>query len=123
VQLALSEISGGVLGLGQSEYMMSLETRAPVTADPPHAFCTRPVSAPLPCLLLSSTISHSSPNRRQHIMLLEEAISLLAILTPIAKAVPVLGSPVEGSLEALSKLLELAKARRLPVAWTICAEP
>jgi hypothetical protein len=56
-------------------------------------------------------------------MLLEEAISLLAILTPIAKAVPVLGSPVEGSLEALSKLLELAKARRLAVAWTIWVEP
>jgi hypothetical protein len=46
-------------------------------------------------------------------MALEEAISILAILTPIAKAVPVLGSPVEGSLEALTRLLELAKARRL----------
>jgi hypothetical protein len=48
-------------------------------------------------------------------MALEEAIAILAILTPIAKAIPVLGSPVEGSLEALSKLLELAKARRLAV--------
>jgi hypothetical protein len=46
---------------------------------------------------------------------LEEAINILAILTPIAKAVPVLGSAVEGSLDALSKLLELAKARRLVV--------
>jgi hypothetical protein len=48
-------------------------------------------------------------------MALEEAIAILTILTPIAKAVPVLGSPVEGSLEALSKLLELAKARYLAV--------
>jgi hypothetical protein len=48
-------------------------------------------------------------------MALEEAISILAILTPIAKAIPVLGSPVEGSLEALTRLLELAKARRLVV--------
>jgi hypothetical protein len=95
--------------------MTSVETRALVTADPPHALRTRPVSAPLARLLLSSAISHSSLNCRQHTMLLEEAISLLAILTPIAKAVPVLGSPVEGSLEALSKLLELAKARRLAV--------
>jgi hypothetical protein len=46
-------------------------------------------------------------------MALDEAITLLAVLTPIAKAVPVLGSPVEGSLEALTRLLELAKARRL----------
>jgi hypothetical protein len=51
-------------------------------------------------------------------MALDEAIAILAILTPIAKAVPVLGSPVEGSLEALSKLLELANARRLAVAQT-----
>jgi hypothetical protein len=48
-------------------------------------------------------------------MALEEAIAILAVLTPIAKAVPVLGSHVEGSLEALSRLLELAKARRLAV--------
>jgi hypothetical protein len=48
-------------------------------------------------------------------MALDEAINLLAVLTPIAKAVPVLGSPVEGSLEALSKLLELAKVRRLVI--------
>jgi hypothetical protein len=63
----------------------------------------------------SSVISLSSPGRRQHTMALDEAITLLAVLTPIAKAVPVLGSPVEGSLEALSKLLELAKARDLAV--------
>jgi hypothetical protein len=63
----------------------------------------------------SSVISLSSPGRRQHTMALDEAITLLALLTPIAKAVPVLGSPVEGSLEALSRLLELAKVRRLVV--------
>jgi hypothetical protein len=49
-------------------------------------------------------------------MALDEAINILAVLTPIAKAVPVLGSPVEGSLEALNRLLELAKARCLAVA-------
>jgi hypothetical protein len=52
-------------------------------------------------------------------MALDEAITLLAVLKPIAKAVPVLGSPVEGSLEALNKLLELVKARRLAVARLI----
>jgi hypothetical protein len=46
-------------------------------------------------------------------MALEEAIAILGVLTPIAKAVPVLGAPVEGAIEALSKILELAKARRL----------
>jgi hypothetical protein len=86
-----------------------------MTADP-HAPCTRPVSAPLARLSSSPVISPPSPNRRQQTMALDEAIAILAALTPIAKAVPVLGSPVEGSLEALSKLLELAKARRLVVA-------
>jgi hypothetical protein len=93
-----------------------VEERAPMTADSSHARCTRPVSAPLACLPSSSVSSSSSPNRRRQTMALDEAINILAVLTPIAKAVPVLGSPVEGSLEALSKLLELAKARRLAVA-------
>jgi hypothetical protein len=84
-----------------------------MTADPTHALCTRPRSAPLACLLPSSTLLHPPHSHRQYTMALEEAITLLAVLTPIAKAVPVLGSPVEGSLEALSKLLELAKASRL----------
>jgi hypothetical protein len=70
----------------------------------------------------SSVISPASPSRRQHTMALDEAITLLAILTPIAKAVPVLGSPVEGSLEALSKLLELAKARRLALDQALLLE-
>jgi hypothetical protein len=77
------------------------------------------VSAPLACLSSSPVISPPSPNRRQQTMALDEAITMLAVLTPIAKAVPVLGSAVEGSLEALSKLLELAKARRLVVAQTV----
>jgi hypothetical protein len=105
-------VSDDVIGK-EGAYDCGSHTRALNEAD----------SAPLACLLLSSASWHSSPNRRQHTMLLEEAISVLAILTPIAKAVPVLGSPVEGSLEALSKLLELAKARRLAVAWTIWVEP
>jgi hypothetical protein len=44
-------------------------------------------------------------------MSLEGAITILAVLAPIAKAIPVLGAPVEGSLEALTKILEFAKAR------------
>jgi hypothetical protein len=44
-------------------------------------------------------------------MALEEAIDILEILVPIAKAVPILGAPVEGSLEALKKILEFAQAR------------
>jgi hypothetical protein len=44
-------------------------------------------------------------------MPLEDAIIILDVLTVIAKAVPVLGAPVEGSLEALGKILKLAQAR------------
>jgi hypothetical protein len=77
----------------QTEYMTSLETRAPMTADSSRALCTRPVSAPLACLPPSSVISPSSPNRRQQTMALDEAINILAVLTPIAKAVPVLALP------------------------------
>jgi hypothetical protein len=44
-------------------------------------------------------------------MLLEQALDVLGVLVPIAKAVPVLGARVEGSLEVAKKILELAKAR------------
>jgi hypothetical protein len=44
-------------------------------------------------------------------MALDEAIDILKVLVPIAKAVPILGAPVEGSLEALSKILEFAQVR------------
>jgi hypothetical protein len=47
-------------------------------------------------------------------MALDEAIDLLKVLVPIAKAIPILGAPLEGSLEALSKILEFAQARHLP---------
>jgi hypothetical protein len=47
-------------------------------------------------------------------MALDEAIDILKVLVPIAKAVPILGAPVEGSLEALSKILEFAQARGWP---------
>jgi hypothetical protein len=47
-------------------------------------------------------------------MALDEAIDILKVLVPIAKAVPVLGAPVEGSLEALSKILEFAQVRHSP---------
>jgi hypothetical protein len=45
-------------------------------------------------------------------MALDEAIDILNVLVPIAKAVPILGAPVEGSLEALSKILEFAQVRQ-----------
>jgi hypothetical protein len=48
-------------------------------------------------------------------MALEEAISILAMLMPIANAVPILGAPVQGSLETLSKILEFVQARHLNV--------
>jgi hypothetical protein len=44
-------------------------------------------------------------------MALEEAIAILAVLMPLANAIPVLGAPVESSLETLSKILEFAQAR------------
>jgi hypothetical protein len=44
-------------------------------------------------------------------MALEEAIKILKVLVPIAKAVPILDAPVEGSLEALINILEFAQAR------------
>jgi hypothetical protein len=53
-------------------------------------------------------------------MALEEAISILEVLVPIAKAVPVLGAPVEGSLEALSKILRFAQARNLIAGAASC---
>jgi hypothetical protein len=46
-------------------------------------------------------------------MSLEGWIKTLELLIPIAKAVPVLGSPVEGSLEAAVKILRFAQVRRL----------
>lgn len=46
---------------------------------------------------------------------LELAISALDVLVLIAKAVPVLGSTTEGSLEAAKKILEYAQVRLQPV--------
>jgi uncharacterized protein (UPF0210 family) len=46
-------------------------------------------------------------------MALEDLIKTLELLVPIAKAVPVLGSPVEGSLETAVKILRFAQVRRL----------
>jgi hypothetical protein len=46
-------------------------------------------------------------------MSFEGWIKTLEILIPIAKAVPLLGSPVEGSLEAAIKILQFAQVRRL----------
>jgi hypothetical protein len=44
-------------------------------------------------------------------MALEDLIKTLELLVPIAKAVPVLGAPVEGTLEAAVKILQLAQVR------------
>jgi hypothetical protein len=75
----------------------------------------------LPLALLDhrafSTILPISPTRRKQTMALDEAIDILNFLVPIAKAVPILGAPVEGSLEALSKILEFAHARSWPPIW------
>jgi hypothetical protein len=77
--------------------------------------CARlPDPAPLAYLLLSLTTPPSCTDSHATNMALEEAIDILNILTPIAKAVPILGAPVEGSLEALSPILEFAQARHLP---------
>jgi hypothetical protein len=46
-------------------------------------------------------------------MALESWIQALELLTPVAKAVPVLGAPVEGSLEAAVKILKFAQVRGL----------
>jgi hypothetical protein len=45
-------------------------------------------------------------------MKVEDAIGILEILAPIAEAIPVLGTPVKGALEATSKILGFAQARR-----------
>jgi hypothetical protein len=93
-----------------------------MTAEATHASCTRPDPAPLACLLpslntsLISTIVPFSLDRQQT-MALDEAIDILQVLVPIAKAVPLLGAPVEGSLEALSKILEFAQVRHSPADY------
>jgi hypothetical protein len=46
-------------------------------------------------------------------MAVSDLIRGLEILVPIAKAVPVLGTPVEGSLEAAIKILQYAEVRAL----------
>jgi hypothetical protein len=46
-------------------------------------------------------------------MAVSDLIRGLEILVPIAKAVPVLGAPVEGSLEAAIKIMQYAEVRAL----------
>jgi hypothetical protein len=41
-------------------------------------------------------------------------IDALGVLASVAKAVPVLGAPVEGSLEALKQILQYTQVRPLP---------
>jgi hypothetical protein len=40
-------------------------------------------------------------------------IRTLELLTPIARTIPLLGSPLEGSLEAAVEILKFAQVRRL----------
>jgi hypothetical protein len=56
----------------------------------------------------------------KQIMALDEAINILDVLNPIAGAIPVLGGTVQGSLAALSKILEFAKARPLTAYLAGC---
>jgi hypothetical protein len=44
-------------------------------------------------------------------MALEEAIQILEVITPIAEALPVVGAPLKGALEAFGKILGIAKVR------------
>jgi hypothetical protein len=83
---------------------------------PPHAPCTRPPGAscfPLALIDHRSHLDHCALLAHSSLatMALDEVIDVLKVLVPIAKAVPILGAPVEGSLEALSKILEFAQAR------------
>jgi hypothetical protein len=49
----------------------------------------------------------------KHIMALDEAMKIVAVLNPIAGLIPVLGGAVQGALTALSMILEHAKVRSL----------
>jgi hypothetical protein len=83
-----------------------------MTAQLVHAHYTRPDPAPLACLLLPDHLTSIAQSPRPA-MALDEAMEILEVLVPIAKAVPILGAPVEGSLEALSKILKFAQVRHL----------
>jgi hypothetical protein len=41
-------------------------------------------------------------------MALDRAVAALAIATPIAEAIPILGTPVKGALEATGKIIKYA---------------
>jgi hypothetical protein len=44
-------------------------------------------------------------------MALDRAVAILEIATPIAEAIPVLGTPVKGAFEATAKILKYAGVR------------
>jgi hypothetical protein len=77
---------------------------------------SRGLCAARACLLPFPTL----PRDAAFIMGLEDAIAILEVLTPIAKAIPVLGAPVEGSLEAVGKILKFAKVRRVQARTSHC---
>jgi hypothetical protein len=63
---------------------------------------------------------YSSPNHHeQPVTLGGTGDAILAVLTPMAKALPVLGALAEASLQALRKIFEYAQARHLTAdsAW------
>lgn len=45
---------------------------------------------------------------------MEKAIRTLEVMTVLAKTIPVLGTPVEGALEVLGKMLRHAQVRPYP---------
>jgi uncharacterized protein (DUF39 family) len=53
--------------------------------------------------------------------MLEGWIRTLELLTPIAKSIPLLGSPLEGSLEAVVQILKFAQVRRVLQETETCA--
>jgi hypothetical protein len=50
-------------------------------------------------------------------MALDQVLETIELLVPLAKAIPVLGSTVEGSLEAVAKIIKYAQVR-LPCKTT-----
>jgi hypothetical protein len=49
-------------------------------------------------------------------MPLENLLKVIEFLVPVAKAIPILGSSVEGSLEAVKEIVVLAQVRRASAA-------
>jgi hypothetical protein len=53
--------------------------------------------------------THRSRRKAQRSMAVTSATAFLEILAPIAEAIPILGTPVKGAVEATSKILKHAQ--------------